>query len=196
MIFPNYLTKKNGNISIPILCSLFCQFKTTIMDVLQSGRESNPHAILGQGILSPSCLPIPPPDQIVKKKYRGGWQRTTIPPISIVPCGASPTLYFPLNKAFPFKTIKGKPSTRTHQSYASERSSIRVTHVQSARPVRVSHTYHTTQSSKILEGSPPNPKVEVGWQVVVEAVSRHRQFIQRLCLAPLRTERLSLVPLV
>lgn len=34
-----------------------------------AGRDLNPHAVVGQGILSPSCLPIPPPAQ--KNNYGG-----------------------------------------------------------------------------------------------------------------------------
>ncbi len=33
---------------------------------LYSGRDLNPHDRNGQGILSPSCLPIPPPERNVK----------------------------------------------------------------------------------------------------------------------------------
>jgi hypothetical protein len=32
---------------------------------LYSGRESNPHSFDGNRILSPACLPVPPPEPVI-----------------------------------------------------------------------------------------------------------------------------------
>jgi hypothetical protein len=32
-----------------------------------SGRESNPHSLIANRILSPACLPVPPPGRVVIK---------------------------------------------------------------------------------------------------------------------------------
>lgn len=133
--------------------------------------------------------------QYLLKKYRGGWQRTTIPPISIVPFGASPKLYFPLNKAFPFKTSKANQVLVPVRVSLAERSSIRVAHHKSARPLelRIPTTQPNHQKSeREVHPTLGNPRVK--WQVVQgRGCVLHRQLLREAVSCTVTSERLYLV---
>ncbi len=50
---------------------------------LYLGRESNPHSLNGNRILSPACLPVPPPRQVSEKRDSNSrpqpWQGCALP---------------------------------------------------------------------------------------------------------------------
>jgi hypothetical protein len=50
---------------------------------LYSERESNPHSVYGNRILSPACLPVPPSEQVIFKNHpdiTSGFNLLTINP--------------------------------------------------------------------------------------------------------------------
>ncbi len=66
----NFRTPKQHSITLRVLIALYIeQIKyavnacLSLVSALYPGRESNPHACLEHRILSPACLPIPPPGQ-------------------------------------------------------------------------------------------------------------------------------------
>ena len=129
------------------------------------------------------------------KKCRGWQLRYRHSPTPFVPFGASPKLYFPLNKAFPFKTIKANQVLVPVRVTLAERSSIRVTHTKSARPLelRIPTTQPNHQKSeREVHPTLGNPRVK--WQVVQgRGCILHRQLLREAVSCTVTSERLYLV---
>ena len=59
------------------LCTVYC-YSTQCTDKKYPGRESNPHDRNDHRILSPACLPVPPPGQNPVSVNRVSEQRQTL----------------------------------------------------------------------------------------------------------------------
>src|SRR5690606_21981447 len=72
-----------------IMCLGVCMFKQKSLSILSRktflylGRESNPHSLNGNRILSPACLPVPPPRQLSERRDSNSrpqpWQGCALP---------------------------------------------------------------------------------------------------------------------